>query len=101
MKEKLIELLKMDKAAPDDQIVLAVGNIIGSHNKLVSEFEKLEVENRLLRATADTEQPVQLKVDSRIRQKMAAGLSFQQAVEVVASQDAADKQAKAEAKAAR
>jgi cell division septum initiation protein DivIVA len=40
------------------------------------------------------------KADPRIAKKMAAGLTYQQAVEVLASQDEADKQAKSRKEAA-
>jgi len=41
-----------------------------------------------------------VKVDPRIAKKMAAGLTFQQATEVIASQEHADKESKAETKSA-
>lgn len=75
MKEKLIELLNLDAKATEAEIVSAVGSLIA--------------------------EPKAVKIDPRIREKMAAGLTFQQAAEIVASQEAADKQAKAEAKAAK
>lgn len=64
MKEKLIELLNLDAKATEADIVSAVGALVA--------------------------QPKAVKIDPRIREKMAAGLSFQQATEVVASQAKAD-----------
>ena len=55
----------------------------------------LQKENEALKARiAELEKAAAINIDPRVRQKMAAGLSFQQATEVVASQDAEDKAAK-------
>lgn len=93
MKEKLLALLKLDAKATDEQIVAEVGKLndrIASMTRTLDSAEAKIVEL--------SQQPPAAKIDPRIRQKMAAGLSFQQAAEVIASQDAEDKAAKKAAK---
>lgn len=92
MKQKLIELLNLDKGATDDLVVNRVADVLAANKEGASENQKLR--QRLEEAAAAGS----IKIDPRIRQKMAAGLSFQQAAEVVASQDAEDKAAKKAAK---
>jgi hypothetical protein len=99
MKEKLLTLLKLDAKATDDQIVDAVKSLTvlidgknAEQRALQDQVKELEGVIGLLKATAEETAPI--KIDSRIRQKMAAGLSFQQATEVVLSQEAEDKAAK-------
>jgi len=91
MKEKLLTLLNLKPDATDDKIVAAVEAQLAKNVGLEEQIKSLESKIVAL--------PTEPKVDKRVREKMAAGLTFQQAVEVLASQDQADKLAKAEAKA--
>jgi hypothetical protein len=93
MKEKLIELLKLDAKATDEQIVAAVGTLNERVGNLVGMLDEADKQIAELSAAPKT-----IKIDPRIREKMAAGLNFQQATEVVAAQEAEDKAAKKAAK---
>jgi hypothetical protein len=96
MKEKLIKLLNLDAKATDDQIVAAVAKLESSHGAALRDIETLQF--KILELATEERQPSAIKIDPRIREKMAAGLNFQQATEVVAAQEAEDKAAKKAAK---
>jgi uncharacterized protein YoaH (UPF0181 family) len=89
MKEQLIKLLNLSPESTDDQVVAAVSKLKDSETLLRKEAAGLQ---ELVRTkSADLTTTIQTRVDPRVRQKMAAGLSREQAEEVIANQDREDK----------